>query len=311
MRDVKVDYRTNISSPNEVFIRIVRYLVPRSWRNWLRSPSRSLEWIWDNAKFSAGITRKLRVTPDVAITLHPRAFRVAYQNQVRDPEQSTEFKNFIAQCNSKMFLFDIGSHYGLFSLAAAGLQAKAIAVDPSAEAIRMIARQVELNHVQQMIHAVHAAVSGSKGSLKMLNSGAFSNGYFRLAAGRSARELTEIQATTIDEMTAEFGVPTHIKIDVEGHEAAVVRGGRETLRRYSPQLFLELHNELILMDGGDPNEVVDELQGAGYSVFSLEGDRLERNAILGPALSRVVARRVSSDDARAQKVSGTAPEGQS
>jgi hypothetical protein len=125
--------------------------------------------------------------------------------------------------------------------------------------------------------------------------------------------LTEIQAITIDELTAEFGVPTHIKIDVEGHEAAVVRGGRETLRRYSPQLFLELHNELILMDGGDPSEVVDELQGAGYSVFSLDGDRLERNAILGPPLSRVVARRqrVPSDDSRAQRVSGTGSERQS
>jgi FkbM family methyltransferase len=313
VRDVRADNRTNVSSSNELFIRAVRYVVPRPWRNWLRSPSRSLEWIWDNAKFSAGITRKLSITPDVAITLHPRAFRVAYENQVVDPDQSAEFKNFIAQCNSKMLLFDIGAHYGLFSLAAAGLRAKAVAVDPSAEAIRMIARQVELNHGQQMIRAVHAAVSESKGSLKMLNSGAFSNGYFRLAAGRSARELTEIQATTIDEMTAEFGTPTHIKIDVEGHEAAVVRGGRETLRRYSPQLFLELHNELILMDGGDPGEVVDELQGAGYSVFSLDGDRLERNAILGLPLNRVVARReqVLSDDSDAQRLSPTGAEGQS
>jgi hypothetical protein len=173
VRDVKADNRKNISSPSEVFIPVVRYVVPRSWRNWLRSPSRSLEWIWDNAKFSAGITRKLRITPDVTVTLHPRAFRAAYQNLVTDADQSAEFRNFIAQCNSKMFLFDIGAHHGLFSLAAAGLQARTVAVEPSAEAIRMIARQVDLNHGQQMIRAVHAAVSGSRGSLKMLSSGAF------------------------------------------------------------------------------------------------------------------------------------------
>jgi FkbM family methyltransferase len=313
VRDVKADNTTNISSPNEVFVRAVRYLVPRPWRNWLRSPSRSLEWIWDNAKFSAGVTRKFGITPDVTVTLHPRAFRAAFQSQIKDPEQSAEFKNFIAHCNSKMFLFDIGAHYGLFSLAAAGLQAKAVAVDPSAEAVRMITRQVDLNHEQRMIRVVHAAVSGSKGSLKMLDSGAFSAGYFRLAAGRSARELTEISATTIDEMTAEFGAPTHIKIDVEGHEAAVIRGGCETLQRYSPLLFLELHNELIAMDGGDPNEVVDELYGAGYKVFSLDGDRLERKAILEPQIRRVVAMRdqVPANYSRAPNFSQTASEGQS
>jgi len=313
VHDVKADNPTNISSPNEVFVRAVRYVVPRAWRNWLRSPSRSLEWIWDNAKFSAGITRKFSITPVVTVTLHPRAFKVAYENQVADPEQNAEFKNFIAQCNNKMFLFDVGAHYGLFSLTAAGLQGKAVAVDPSAEAVRMIARQVDLNHEQQMIRVVHAAVSDRKGSLKMLNSGAFSNGYFRLAAGRAARELTEIPATTIDEMTAEFGAPTHIKIDVEGHEAAVIRGGRETLRKYSPQLFLELHNELISMDGGDPNEAVDELCGAGYNVFSLVGDRLEREAILGSPLRRVVAMRdrMSANDSRVPDFSGTASEGQS
>jgi FkbM family methyltransferase len=313
VRDVKTGNRTNISSPNDVFTRVVRYLVPRSWRNWLRSPSRSLEWIWDNAKFSAGFTRTLRFTPDVTLTLHPRAFRAAYHNLVTDPEQSAEFKNFMAQCNSKMFLFDIGAHYGLFSLAAAGLRARAVAVEPSAEAIRMIARQVDLNHGQQMIRAVHAAVSDSRGSLKMLSSGAFSNGYFRLAVGRSPRELTEIQATTIDQLTAEFGVPTHIKIDVEGHEAAVVRGACETLRQYSPQLFLELHNELIAMDGGDPSEVVDELHGAGYGVFSLDGDRLERKAILGSPLRRVVAMRdqASPIDSGVPNFSRTASEGQS
>jgi len=313
VRDVKADNTTNISSPNEVFVRVVRYVVPRAWRNWLRSPSRSLGWIWDNAKFSAGITRKFSITPDVTVTLHPRAFKVAYQNQIADPEQSAEFKNFTAQCNSKMFLFDIGAHYGLFSLAAAGLQAKAVAVDPSAEAVRMIARQADLNHEQQMIRVVHAAVSGSKGSLKMLNSGAFSNGYFRLAAGRPTRELTEIPATTIDELAAEFGAPTHIKIDVEGHEAAVIRGGLETLRKYSPKLFLELHNELIAMDGGDPNEVVDELYAAGYGVFSLDGDRLERKAILALPLRRVVAMRdqVPANDSRAPNFSQTVPQGQS
>jgi hypothetical protein len=67
------------------------------------------------------------------------------------------------------------------------------------------------------------------------------------------------------------------------------------------------------MDGGDPNEVVDELYGAGYKVFSLDGDRLERKAILEPQIRRVVATRdqVPASYSRAPNFSQTASEGQS
>ena len=61
---------------------------------------------------------------------------------------------------------------------------------------------------------------------------------------------------TVDQMAAEYGVPTHIKIDMEGHEASVLRGARATLERHSPFLFLELHNEMVQFGGGNPNEAL-------------------------------------------------------
>ena len=127
----------------------------------------------------------------------------------------------------------------------------------------------------------------------MLSSGVFSEGYFKLAAGRSSSELTKVRAVSVDEMTSEFGVPTHIKIDVEGHEAAALRGGRETFTRHKPTLFLELHNQMVAADGGDPNAALNELQRLGYAPFSYAGDLLDRPAIFGKPITRLVARRVS------------------
>lgn len=63
----------------------------------------------------------------------------------------------------------------------------------------------------------------------MLSAGVFSDGYFRLVKGRSQSELTQTPATTVDQITQQFGSPTHIKIDAEGHEAAVLRGARSTM----------------------------------------------------------------------------------
>jgi FkbM family methyltransferase len=273
---------------------LTRRVVPRPVRNWLRSPSTSLRWIWDSTKFSFGVTKKLQFTPNLALTLHPRVYQSAIQNQINDPGQRAEFESFVAHCHPGMLLFDLGASYGLFSFAAAKFDGKAVAVDPSPIAIRMITRQLDFNQVTENIHLVKAAVSDVNGSLKMLSSGVFSEGYLRFVTGRPHRELTNVGAITIDKLASDFGSPTHIKIDVEGYEAAALRGGRETLKRFSPLLFLELHNQLVTADGRNPNEALDELQSLGYEALALDGSRLDRSAILREPLIRVVAKRSAS-----------------
>jgi Methyltransferase FkbM domain len=125
----------------------------------------------------------------------------------------------------------------------------------------------------------------------MLGSGVFSDDYFKVAEGRAPRELMNIRAVTVDSLTAEFGVPTHIKIDVEGQEAAVLQGSRQTLIQHSPKLFLELHNQLISQDGGNPYAALDELRDIGYCTFSLDGSPLDRDLIVQQPLIRIVATR--------------------
>src|SRR5437588_8190259 len=43
--------------------KIIRTIVPRRARNWLRSPSKSIEWLWDSLCFSVGATRELALLP--------------------------------------------------------------------------------------------------------------------------------------------------------------------------------------------------------------------------------------------------------
>lgn len=248
-------------------------------------------WVWDAAMFSVGRTRTLRISPDISIVCHPRAYKVAYEAQIADPEQSAEFQKFLSCCSAKMFLFDIGAHFGIFSLAAAHLGATAIAVDPSPIATQMIAKQAALNGWTSKIQIIEAAVNDGGGTMEMLSTGVFGNGYFKFDEGRSRKELTQTRAITIDQMSCKFGAPTHIKIDVEGHEAAVLRGGRETFNQCSPVLFLELHNEMIVQQGGDRHAALDEIKSLGYSIFSLDGIELDRTEIFEKPIFRVVASR--------------------
>jgi FkbM family methyltransferase len=270
---------------------VIRDTIPRPLRNWLRSPSKSAQWFWDAGRFYLGYTETLHFPQDWALICHPQAYRVACHSQISDPEQRDEFQNFLLQCSPRMVLLDIGAHFGIFSLAAAHFGGKAIAIDPSPIATRMIATQSCLNQLSDSIRVIQAAVTAEDGAVDMLSSGVFSDGYFKMTRGRAKKELTRTQAITIDQLANLYGPPTHIKIDVEGQEAAVVRGGRTVLGQHSPILFLELHNEMILSEGGDPNLALNELDQLGYQIFAFEGHALDRDFILQKPLLRVVAAR--------------------
>jgi FkbM family methyltransferase len=189
-----------------------------------------------------------------------------------------------------MLLFDIGASYGAFSFVAAHFGGSAVAVDPSPIATRLIKLQTRLNGYDNHIRIIEACVGDAVGEAEMLSSGIFSDGYMRMARGRSSSELTKTRAVTIDQLTDQFGPPTHIKVDVEGYEAAVVRGAKRTLTRLAPLLFLELHNEMIRSEGGDPSCVLDDLAEMGYEMFSFDSVKIERSAILQMPICRLVGK---------------------
>jgi len=233
----------------------------------------------------------LPLTPNWSLICHPHAYKVTYRDQVKDREQSEELQNFLAHCSDKMFLFDIGAHFGVFSLAAAHFGGRAVAVDPSPIATRMIQRQAALNGQGHRIRVIRAAVSDENGTLGMLPSGVFSDGYFKTAKGRPKKELTPTQALTVDSLAAQFGAPTHVKVDVEGHEARVLRGAGSVLTKFSPVLFLELHSEMVSAEGGDPCSVLDTLAQFGYGTFAIGGEVIGRQSIMSKPIIRIVAKR--------------------
>jgi len=110
---------------------LLRRVVPRVIRNWLRSPSRSLAWAWDELGHALGRDPVIFLRAGWSVRAHPAARR-AFGIPQSDPSQIAELDAFIASCCPGMMLFDIGAHFGLFSFAAlhyGGPTARAVAVD--------------------------------------------------------------------------------------------------------------------------------------------------------------------------------------
>ncbi len=275
--------------------RVARSFMPRVVRNWLRSPSATVKWAWDGVRFSFGIRKVVQMRPGWSLTCHPTAYRCAYSAQNNDPEQIAEFDGFISQSFQGMTLFDIGAHFGLFSLAAlhyGGPEARAIAVDPSPVAISFLNIQAQLNHNDDRLHVIQAAVSDRAGLQSMISVGVLASGYFVAPTeAYPASELTQTRAITLDGMVDELGaVPTHIKVDVEGYEAAVLRGGHRILSQTSgPILFIEIHNEIVCSLGRNPEETLILLRDYGYTTFTTSHVPITADQILAKPLIRIIA----------------------
>jgi FkbM family methyltransferase len=88
------------------------------------------------------------------------------------------------------------------------------------------------------------------------------------------QRTTLVNVTTIDQFfgrvsrktganSTECGVPNFVKIDVEGHELAVLEGARRTLETHRPTLLIEC--EARHRPDGDVRSVFDFLKSVGYT----------------------------------------------
>ncbi len=74
-----------------------------------------------------------------------------------------------------------------------------------------------------------------------------------------------VTARKLDSLSENFPPPDVLKIDVEGSAGLVLEGAKQTLRRYSPSIFIELH-------GPEENKaVLSVLRELEYEIKDLKG----------------------------------------
>ncbi len=260
---------------------VLRRLVPRAVRNQLRDPRRTAVQLYNYLTYHFGYRPHFEVRSDWAFKCHPVCLRV-FRPFRNDPAQKQELDGFIARCCRSMRFFDIGAHYGFFTLAAlhfGGAEARAVVAEPSGKALGVLRANLKINRIARRVTIVHAAVGEKDGKLPMLTTGPQSADYF-VAPCTERSDVTYVPVKCLDTIVEESGLdPTHIKIDVEGFEEEVIRGGQSVLSRLRPILFLELHGRIIRARGRNPETVLDSLEAIGYQHFEADGRPIERNGM--------------------------------
>lgn len=89
------------------------------------------------------------------------------------------------------------------------------------------------------------------------------------------------QTITLDEWVQSEGLEkiSLIKIDVDGNEPKILRGARDTLRRFRPKIFIEFSPIHFEHSSDKFSDLINELKHAGYRFLSLQGKHLSNDSV--------------------------------
>ena len=140
-------------------------------------------------------------------------------------------------------VIDVGANLGMYTVACASLGARVSAFEPSSETRRALTRNITINRIEDRVRIFPTALGDTTGTVSLTTGLDVGN---HLVGAHEASETDETVAirpldALLEEEREWFGARTVvlIKVDVEGHDAAVLRGARAILAKHRPVVLVE------------------------------------------------------------------------
>lgn len=147
----------------------------------------------------------------------------------------------------EMAFYDVGANVGFYSMIVGrlvGAKGHVVAFEPLPENARWIAHNAALNGFAHVALRPEA-LGGEDGDASFIVSADTQLGKLASAGAPPPNPAGEVRVKLrrLDSVLAEDALPPPdlIKIDVEGAELEVLEGSRQILRRYRPNLIIDLH----------------------------------------------------------------------
>lgn len=179
--------------------------------------------------------------------------------------------------------FDIGANIGVITLIAANLltEGDVHAFEPSNHHLEKLHRNLEVNDFQNVKvnpfglsdeNAVHELYLPNEKEDRIRNTGRATVNEIQAEDEEFKKE--EIETRCLDSYVQEQNVNRidFLKIDVEGEELSVLRGGADTIKEYQPRVTMELNRHHLDRAGVSPGDVLEYWNKHNYSVYRIGYD---------------------------------------
>ncbi|HEV2199941.1 MAG TPA: FkbM family methyltransferase [Bryobacteraceae bacterium] len=224
----------------------------------------------------AGALKPVRIEVErgLNLLLDPRDF-VSREILIAGVWQPQVWQSISRGLSSGAVFLDVGAHIGYDSLKASpgvGQSGKVISFEPNpgtlvqlraniaaSRATNVIVEPIACADAERTLMLYDATAEGNSGasSLSLANAD---------HAKKGALPSYTVRGRPIDNVVRELGLGRVdvVKIDVEGAEYLVLRGMRETLKRFHPKMVLEVDGKSLANMGATVEEVVSLMTEFGY-----------------------------------------------
>jgi FkbM family methyltransferase len=192
---------------------------------------------------------------------------------VRELLESEREATFVALLKSSigvgMTVVEGGAHMGYVTLQAAravGPSGRVFAFEANPRAVPVIERNLGANGLGERVTIVPVALADAPGRHAFFLSGGGDTSSLYAPDGESER--IDVAVTALDSWLDSTVRVDVVKLDIEGGEAAALRGMHETLARARPDLvvFAECNPSMLERSGSSTSELVELLRGQGLEV---------------------------------------------
>ena len=160
---------------------------------------------------------------------------------IKEPETLNWIDNF--KDKEKLIFWDIGSNIGLYSIYAASNfeNIEVISFEPSTSNLRILSRNISINNLENKIKIFQIPLGTYKNQFKKFYERKFNEGESHNSLDENidfegkkidASNKYQLFSTNIDQIIEEgiLDVPDYIKIDVDGIEHLILKGGTNLLK---------------------------------------------------------------------------------
>jgi FkbM family methyltransferase len=194
----------------------------------------------------------------------------------------------LAKVKPGMVFFDVGAHFGYYSLLAStlvGAQGAVHSFEPTPSTYGMLLSNTS---AKKNVTINNLAMWSNSTTIRLRDYGLAFSAFNSVEESRVQDNMRddasfahcEVHATSVDEYAAKNGVvPNFIKLDAEGAEPQIIQGMSETLRSARPLITLEVGDA-----PGDrvskSRELLETILSLGYRLFEEQNSEIRPHQLL-------------------------------
>jgi FkbM family methyltransferase len=178
---------------------------------------------------------------------------------------------------------DIGANIGLMSVIASkcvGEKGIVYAVEANPGTVSILQMNIELNHCKN-VEVLPVALSDTTGTALLFENWQVNRGGASLISQSAGQQGIEVKMERIDDLFRDDTTIDLVKIDVEGFEPQVIRGGMNLFKKQLPVFIIEVSEKREKEAGPSPLEIMELIKTIGqYDFFKHKGTKERRGRLI-------------------------------